>query len=251
MVGYQAPAVQKAFQVLKTVIEAREGLGISKISKDLGYSKSTTHGLIQALLKVGALDRSPYQKKLYLGARFLELARKSDDYFNGVRKIQPLLDALYSHIDQTVFLGVLNQSRGTIIATSYNSKAISITASPGSTIPVLAGAVGKVFLSSLTDDKAKKLLSQKEMPGYTPNSIRSKSAYLKELQSVRANGYALDDQEYLDGVKAMAVYLGIYRGIPLVLWVVGFAGAMPDKEMPRIIAHTLDISKKVKALLVD
>ena len=61
--GYQAPAVKKAFQLLKVVAASRKELGLSELAQRLGFSKSTTHGLIRALLQAGALDQSPKQKK--------------------------------------------------------------------------------------------------------------------------------------------------------------------------------------------
>ena len=80
MLGYQAPAVQKAFLLLNTVAEAKDGMRLTDISRGLGFSKGTTHGLIQALLKVGALYQSPFQKKVFLGASFVNLAIKSGHY---------------------------------------------------------------------------------------------------------------------------------------------------------------------------
>ena len=54
--GYQAPAVQKAFQILKVVSESKKGLGLSELAHMLGFSKSSTHGLIQALVMTGSLE---------------------------------------------------------------------------------------------------------------------------------------------------------------------------------------------------
>lgn len=207
MLGYQAPAVQKAFLLLKTVAEARDGMHLTEISENLGFSKSTTHGLIQALLKVGALDQSPYQKKVFLGASFVDLAFKSTHYYGITEKVQPIMDALSNSIGQTVFLGVLNESCGTIIASSKAPKSLTISSSPGSRIRLMAGAVSKAFLAVLSNSEALKILRKKGLKRYTQGSIVDDAAYLKELKWVRRNGYALDNEEYLVGVKAVAVNL--------------------------------------------
>jgi DNA-binding IclR family transcriptional regulator len=107
--GYEAPAVQKAFELLGMVADSAEGLGISELSSALGYSKGTIHGIVQALLKAGVLDQGPQRKKLFLGPTIVELAFKSRSYQRTIRQAQPLLDQLRDRVGQTVFLGMLSR----------------------------------------------------------------------------------------------------------------------------------------------
>ena len=77
----------------------------------------------------------------------------------------------------------------------------------------------------------------------------SKKTYLNELSRVRAQGYALDNEEYLPGVRAVAVGLGNHRGLPLAVWVVGFAESMNDHVIPQIVKETLKATKKLQQVL--
>lgn len=247
--SYQAPAVQKAFHLLETVAEAEEGMQLTELSEQLGISKSTTHGLIQALLKVGALVQSPHQKRVFLGASLVNLASKSSHYFRITKKLQPMMDGLRDGIGHTVFLGVLNESRGTIITTSKPHRSLSIACSPGSTIPLMAGAVGKAFLASMSNREALKIIHKKGLKPYTPNTIVDKKAYLEELKWVRRIGYAVDDEEYLAGVKAVAVNLGNYRNLPMLICVVGFSSTMTRALLPGIVEKTMDAAHRIKETL--
>jgi len=247
--GYQAPAVQKAFQLLKLVAESHNDLGVTELAHRLGFSKSTTHGLIQGLLKTGALEQSPQQKAFFLGPTIVDLAFRSWNYLRVREKAQPFLEGLRDQIDETVFLGVLSRTRGIIMATAEASKPLNISAPPGTTLPLLAGAVGKVFLAGLKEDRAKEIIRERGLREYTQKSIVSEKDYLTELAEVRKRGYALDDEEYLPGVKAVAVTLGNHRGLPLAIWVVGFAGAITDTKLPKIIEHTLSASEKLKSVI--
>ncbi len=71
--GYQAPAVQKAFELLTFVSKSDKGVGISDIANSLGFSKGTTSGLIQALMKLNVLNRAQ-GKKYCLGPALVELS---------------------------------------------------------------------------------------------------------------------------------------------------------------------------------
>ena len=247
--GYKAPAVQKAFGLLRLVAESNKGLGISELAKRLGFSKSTTHGLIQALIKTGALSESPQRKTYFLGPTIVDLAFKSWNYFRVSEKAQPVMEDLRDRIGETIFLGVLSRSRGIIVATAEASNPLNISSPPGTTVPLLAGAVGKVFLAGFSDEQVLDLIGAQGLPQFTARSIVSETAYLAELSRVRKLGYALDNEEYLPGVKAVAVSLGNLRGLPLALWMVGFAGTMTEDKMPAIIEETLAASERLKQLL--
>jgi len=135
------------------------------------------------------------------------------------------------------------------MATAVPNKPLKISSPPGTTIPLLAGAVGKVFMAQKNDDQVKQLIKKCGLPKFTAQSIVSEKRYLKELASVRKEGYALDNEEYIPGVKAIAVGLGNQRGLPLTIWVVGFADSMKDEIMAQIVPATQDVAKELRALL--
>jgi DNA-binding IclR family transcriptional regulator len=246
---YKAPAVQKAFELLQAVAESRTEIGISELAQRVGYSKSTTHGLVQALLRVGALDQNPQRKKLFLGPTVVELAFRSWNYFRVVEKAQAHLDELRDQLGETVFLGALSRSRSLIMATAETAKPLKISSPPGTTIPLLAGAVGKIFLALQSEDQVRQIIREVGLPRFTARSIVDEQTYLTELAQVRRQGYALDNEEYLAGVRAVAVGLGNHRGLPLAVWVVGFVDSMNDGVIGGIVQSTRKAAEKLKNVL--
>jgi DNA-binding IclR family transcriptional regulator len=224
-------------------------MGISELARQLGFSKSTTHGLVQALLEVGALEQSPGRKKLFLGPAMVELAFRNWNYFRVAEHGQSFLDELRDRINQTVFLGAISHTRGLIIATAEARNPLKISSPPGTTIPWLAGAVGKVFLAQQDEEEVMRLINKKGLPRFTAQSIVSANKYLAELSIVRKQGYAIDNEEYLPGVRAVSVGLGNHRGLPLAIWVVGFSDSMNENLMPQIIQKTVDTAKKLQQSL--
>lgn len=235
---YKAPAVQKAFDLLKLVAESRSEITLSDLARQLGRSKGSVHGMIQALLQAGAIEQGPGRKGYFLGPAVVELAFRSWNYFRVVEHAQPVLNELRDRIGETVFLGVLSRSRGLIMATAEAAKPLKITAPPGTSIPLLAGAVGKVFLAQQRREEALEILREQGLTRFTRRSIVAPDDYLAEVEKVRRMGYAVDDEEYLAGVKAVAVALGNRRGLPLAIWAVGFADAMGVDIIPQIAAET-------------
>lgn len=249
--GYKAPAVGKAFELLRVVARSRRGLGLSELAAELGYSKSTTHGLVHALIDEGALVPVAGGKKLLMGSTVVELAFQSWNYLIINRAAQPILDQLKDEIEESVFLGVFNRSnaRAIIMATAEATKPLKISSPPGTSISLFAGAVGKVFLAGMEDDQALALIREKGLARYTENSIVSEKKLMAELARVRDRGWALDDEEYLPGVRAVAASIGNLHGLPLAVWVVGFAGSMGEKQIGKITRATLETTEKLRDVL--
>ncbi len=150
-------------------------------------------------------------------------------------------------IEETVFLGGLNRSRGTILAAAEARNTLKISASAGAAIPVLAGAVGKIYLSRFRDDHALKIIRERGLKQYTPRSIVNEKLYIAELARVRKQKYALDREEYMTGVNAVAINLENRGGLPIALWVVGFAGSMEINAMTSIVGKMKDTARQFLA----
>ncbi len=247
--GYRAPAVVRAFELLRAVAAAPEGLSLSQLAARLGLSKSTIHGLIRALVQAGALDQDLDRRRYILGDTIADLAFNSWNYL-GIHEIaQPVLDELGRRIGESVFLGILSRRRGVIVATAEADKPLKISSPPGTTIPLMAGAVGKIFLARLNDEHVRRLIAENGLPAYTPHSITEEDTYLAELARVRRQGYALDNEEYLPGVRAVAVGLRKIRGLTMALWVVGFAASLDDAKLPAVVDAARKATRRLESAL--
>jgi DNA-binding IclR family transcriptional regulator len=223
VVGYLAPAVEKAFLMLRFVANASGAVRLSDLSSHLGISKSTAHGLVRALVAAGALNQNLRDKKITMGPAIIELALKNQIYLQLGTHAQPKLDKLRNQINETVFFGLLRPWRALVLATSEADKPMKLSSPPGSSVILMAGALGKVFLSRKKKVEVSQILKEQGLPRFTKASIVEERAFLEEINVVREQGYALDIGEYLLGVNAVAVGIENQYGLQLALWVVGFA----------------------------
>lgn len=247
--GYKAPAVHKAFELLRTVAQSPKSLGIVELAHCLGYSKSTTHGLVHALLREGVLSQGPGGRKLFLGPTIAELLFSNWHQEKVVEQAQPELNAIRDAVNETVILGARIRNRVLIMATAEPFDSLKISVPLGSTIPLFAGAVGKVFLAEDNPDSAAALINAQGLPHYTSRSITDLKAYWKELERVRAEGHAVDIEEYLPGIRAVAVALHNRRGLPAALWVVGISANMTAAKIEKIAAAAMEAAGKLRGVL--
>ena len=233
--GYSAPAVHKAFQLLRIVAASSVPLGLTELARQLGYSKSTTHGLVHALLREGALAREQKGRRFFLGPIISDLTFTSWNYLKVNELTQPIINAIRDTVGETVFFGVLINKRVIILTVAEAAVPLKISGSTGTSISLFAGAVGKVFLADAKTSIVKQLLKNRKLPRYTPRSIWKESDYLEELSRVRIAGYAVDNEEYLTGLKAVAVALHNQKGPPMAVWVVGLSSSMNTDNIDRTI----------------
>ncbi len=246
---YQAPIVKKAFLILKAISIANRGLRISEISSQLDISKSTVHGITAALEDQGALIRDIDSKRYTIGTTLMELGKAAYEKMDFKKAARPAMEHLMEQCRESVFLGVRNKDSVTVIDIVESRKDFKITSPIGTSLPLLAGSVGKVFLSKMTRKDARAYILGNALTRFTPKTITDPEIYLRALETVRTTGVAFDDEEYISGVKAVAAPIQSTGAYNPAIWVVGFTAGMDKKQIPAIMAQTraaaLEINKKL------
>ena len=242
---YGAPSVKKAFAILSAISSAKDGMGVSDLAKKLKMAKSTVHGMTSALEELGAAMRDPLTKKYKLGFALLEIGRSAYSQIDLQTSARPVTEELMERTRTSVFLGILNWDRVTILDIVESRQGLNITAPVGSAIPLFAGAVGKVFLASMPEQQAAKIVKSKGLPRFTDKSIVDLDVYFNELRQVREEGFAVDDEEYILGVRAVASPLMGLGQLRSAIWAVGFKASLDEKRMQTLTGETQKAAKTI------
>jgi len=248
---YQAPIVKKAFLILKAISTAGNGLRISEISTRLDISKSTVHGITAALEDQGAIIRDPGSKQYTIGATLMELGKAAYEKMDFKKAARPVMEKLMEQCRESVFLGVRNQDTVTVIDLVESRKDFKISSPIGTSLPLLAGAVGKIFLSEMIPGDAREYIRSKGLTRFTPNTITDQDIYFKALETVRSSGVAFDDEEYISGVRAVAAPIHTQGAYCPAIWVVGFTAGMDDKLIPTLIKQTKAAAREINQKLTE
>jgi DNA-binding IclR family transcriptional regulator len=243
--AYSAPSVKKAFKILHLLADSSSSLGLSEIAKRLKIGKSTVHGITSALEELGVLVRDPLHKKFGLGYTLLELSRKSYRKFELRDIARPPMEKLVEKVGETVFLGIMNGDHITILEVVESNREMKITSPPGTRLPLLAAATGKVFLSLLEEGRAKEIVQKMGLKKYTPNSITDPRRFLKEVEEAKKRNYAIDDEEYMNGVRAVSAPIQVPFLPPAAIWVVGFTSSLTDQKMEKVISEIRKTAQEI------
>lgn len=247
--AYSAPIVSKAMRVLKMIITSPNNPGISEIAAKLSLAKSTTHGILAALEESGWVLRDPVTRKYTAGHAVRDIAGNASVRIPLVGQARPYLEKLGGDLDEDVFFGMFTGRHILILDQIESTKELRVTAKPGTRISMFAGAAGKVFLAYLDRDTQRKMLRQQPLPQFTSKSITDPDEYLNQLDRVREAGLALDVEEYISNVQAVAVpvFCGKKNRRRMVagIWLVGLDWHLTPGKMER----TMDLSKRTAEAL--
>lgn len=219
-----APAVGRAIQVLDVVAQAAVPPGVSEISRQTGLSKSSTHALLSALTDERMLE--VVDGGYRLGTRLVALGtRARDQRVHNAAQVE--LQRLAAETGETVFFGRVEGERVHVLARAESTRSLSLSAPVGSTVPVLAGALGRAYLSSLGEGAAQAFLASHPPHRDTERSIVDIDAYIREVRATARRGFAVEREEYLLGVAAAAAAL-TWSGTSYLVWAVGIDATFDD-----------------------
>ena len=229
------PAVAKAFRLLDLLSASAEPLGVSELARRLGMGKSTVYGLVTTLQSLGAVEAADGAKRYRIGRGLHALAMRSAGRLDLRTVARPCLERLAANTEQTSFLGVVGADAVTILDIVHGRLAMSVSAPVGSSIPLLAGAVGKAVLAAWDPAKRASFLARTELPRFTAKSIVDPAAYEQAVEETAARGWALDVDEYVDGMRAAAApVVGPDQQLAAVIWIAGFARHIDDAALDTI-----------------
>jgi DNA-binding IclR family transcriptional regulator len=235
---YKAPIVGKAFSILRLLSKSDRGEILSDLSKKLNSSKSTVLGIASALEEEGAVVRDERTRRYALGLTLFELGHAVEARIDLNDIARPFMQDLMHKTRESVFLGTRSGDHVIILEIVESTKDLKITAPVGTRIPLLAGATGKVFLASIPQERARELIRPKALRRYTDNTITDPTRFLEAAEKARRDGYALDHEEYIPGVRAVAAPIK-NGGLKLsAIWVVGFTPSMDEDNLRRIAKET-------------
>ncbi|NUO40277.1 MAG: IclR family transcriptional regulator [Gemmatimonadaceae bacterium] len=177
----------------------------------LKWPRSTTYRLLAQIAAAGFLDRDEETGMFRLGIRLAVLGELAQASTSLQRIAQPVLRRLSQQSGETATLLLLVDGEGTAVLHSESTHPVVAKGMLGRYWPLHASAGGKVLLAWRPPVEAKRLLKT-PLARFTPSTITSVPALVRELTQVRKRGFATVRGEFIDGVWGVAVPIFNHRG---------------------------------------
>jgi IclR family acetate operon transcriptional repressor len=198
-------SIQRAIRILTTLAEHPYPLGLLELSGYVNLSRASVHRILMTLVSVGWVEQNPRTTKYRLGMGAV-----------GVGIVGMTTNPLIR--DSYLYLTRLSEWSGhdSVLSTLVGGKTVQLRRAAGINTelidfeaghpqPAYAMADGKLLLSYLDESEAESLLRLEGMRPFTTSTITDVTMMMRELETIRKQGFAVDNFERFEAGRGLAV----------------------------------------------
>jgi IclR family transcriptional regulator, KDG regulon repressor len=231
---YRIQAIERAVSILNAFSPEDPELGVTELAERLGLHKSTVHRFMVNLDAAGLVERNPRTGRYRLGLRIFELGGLVMQQMNLWDEALPFLEGLVHDTGETGHLAVLDGGEAIYIERVEARRALRVPSAIGRGYPAHATNLGKVLLADLARERVEAIVADRGLAAYTPHTITDLPRLEAELERIRALGYAVDNEEYDEGLRCIGAPVRDHSGH--VVAALGIGGPVtritPDRVDP-------------------
>jgi IclR family KDG regulon transcriptional repressor len=242
---YNVRAVERALQILGCFDEEHPERGISEIAQVVDLHKATAHRIVTTLVNYGYLERAADSQKYRLGLELTNLGFKVIRRMDLRREALPYMTQLVQQWDETCDLSIFDRGEVFYIEVIRGNHALTIAAAVGQHLPAHCTASGKLFMAHLPPAELDVMLSQK-LVANTDHTITSPDELRKQLEVIRKQGYAVDNEEMEVGVRAMSAPIRNRRGDMIAaVSIPSPTSRMTEERIPEIVSSLKEATRAI------
>ena len=197
-------SVAKAFQILNVLSSGRREMTATDVAQILGTNLPTVHRFLVTLEEIGAVSRTA-QGRFQLGLMLANLGDKVESNKQLIDLVQPHLDSLAAEFREVAHCAVRNGSAAINVARTLPDRSLVTGQAAGDTVPLHCSAVGKVLLATMPNAERDRFMSHIDLVRFTDHTITDQGQLAHQLRQVAKAGYALENEEWEEGLRSIAV----------------------------------------------
>lgn len=239
-------AVERTMLILETLSKA-EAINLENMAKMTALPKATLLRFLSSLISLGYVYRDSADQ-YHLTLKMFMVGSRSLSHIDLVSTAKPFAKKLSQELGETVHMGILEDDEAVYVLKEESSYTLRMYSRVGKVIPLYCTAIGKIFLSEMSEDELEEYFRTNPLKPFTPKSIRTHHALREELERTRQRGWAIDDEEHEENVFCIGAPVRDYTGKTIaamsVSWpVFRFNSETFQETVDRIKTVTAELSK--------
>lgn len=208
---YSVQAVTNSIRVLEVLGDAEHEQSIPELCDKLNLTKSNVNKLLVTLEKFGYVDNNKYTGNFRLGVKTFQISQAYINKLSLPEIAMPILKSLKDAVNESVYISVMSKENVVYLSVVETDAPVRVMPRIGNVGPAYATATGKVQLAFM-DDRDVESLYKEPFFLYTEHTLKSIDGLMKELEVIRKQGYAFDNEEYEAGVCCVATPVKNFMG---------------------------------------
>lgn len=236
----------KGLTLLEIMAKRDRDAGVTELAEQLGIGKSNVHRLLQALVFHGFVRRLDATGRYELTTKMWELGTRAFRRLDIRREAAPFMGVLAEETQETVHLSILDGVEVLYVDKIDSSQPVRAYTTVGGRAPAACVATGKAMLAWADEAVLSDAVGQ--LHPYTAKSITSADELHRQLQQVRANGYAVNTGEWREQVVGVAAPIRDATGSVVgALGISGPAARITEDVMQRVAPRLVELANSISA----
>lgn len=200
-----AGSILKALRIIEEIVGDPSATSVAELATILGYSKPTTHRIATVLEEFGFLERELHGRRFVESQRLIGLALRVLLTTAQRPNRHGILQWVAEQTGETCNFGIMHRGEAVYLDRVESEWPLGLRFERGSRVPLHCTALGKLFLSNLSESALDSLLNTIRLTKYTESTIVSEDVLRERLATIRQTGISIDEQEFMCGVVCVAV----------------------------------------------
>jgi IclR family acetate operon transcriptional repressor len=244
--AYTVKSLVKALNILEVLADEEQPHTLTQLSRRLHLHVSTVHRLLVNLVRHGFVEEDTLSGGYQLSYRILRMGLRVLDRLDFRRVANPLLRDLNARTQETVHLAILQEAQAISIEKFDSPQAVGLDARLGRLMSLHCTGVGKTLLAYQGEDFLNQIAQSPGLTRMTAHTITGLPQLRRELERIREQGYALDQEEAVDGLRCVAGPVLTHTGqIVAAFSVTGLATRLTPARVPEIAQLVRETSQQI------
>jgi IclR family acetate operon transcriptional repressor len=228
-------SVDRAMLLLEALGEDEEGYRLTDLAIRTGLSPSTAHRLLTTLEKRRFVAFNPSDNMWHIGRQSFAIGSAFVRRRNFVAPALPFLRRLRDLTHETANLGIVEEGEVIVLTQVESREIMRAITRVGGRAPMVTSGIGKAILATYPDADVVAIIQRHGMKRLTPKSVVRAGELRDALDTIRRDGYAVDDQEFLMGLRCVAAVVYNDQAEALAaISVSGLASRVPPERVPEL-----------------
>lgn len=248
-INYSIRSIERAAEILNCFTLHEPEKTLKQLADESGLHKSTVFRIMETLENIAWIRKDPKTGAYRIGFGIFELGTRAVSGIDFYNASLPHLERLVKITEQSAHL-VINDHGEALYLNKVEAPGSLITqpSQIGLRFPMHCTAVGKVLLSNIGEVGLDQIIAEKGMKKLTHNTISNKGELLVEINKIRDQGYAIDNEEIQPGLRCVAAPIKDYTNkVVAAISVSGLVSNMSDETIPFVIGEIVDTADKISS----
>ena len=238
-------SLDRAMMVLEFLSEG-QGKSLTELAQDLQQSPATLYRVLTTLEGRGLVEFETETQAWHIGAQAFVIGARFLRRTSLVERARPILRRLMEQTGETANLGVEKTGMVLFLSQVETHENIRAFFPPGTLSPMHSSGIGKALLAQMEEARFERVLLDHPLTAFTKHTITEPERLRQEMEAIRSQGYAIDQEEKNDGMFCIAASVfDMHREAVAGISVSGPTSRISKRPVEEIAATVMEAAAQI------